>query len=89
MSNLPKSKKTAAGGSDHRLVRWRVSGVCLVPNEVEVFVWAETKAGAERAAIRKFRESPCSAIVGNSADEGSAYDFHPTAEECAATLYQL
>jgi len=81
----PKTvEETQKADCSTRLVRWRVTGICMVPNEVELFIWAESKAGAERSAVRRFKDNPRDVIVGNSSDERSAYDFQPTAEECPA-----
>lgn len=69
-------------GCNPRLVRWRASGICMVPNEVEIFVWATSEAGAKRIAKARFKSAPREHIVGNSEDETSAWDFRPEVEIC-------
>lgn len=73
----------ASGHSVERLVRrYRVSGICFVPHDVEMYVEATT---AEEA-IAKAKGSRWQAhIVGNSSDESSAFDWLPAAEELYST----
>jgi hypothetical protein len=60
--------------------KYLVSGYCVVPAKAELEVEADTPAEAVRIARAEWRRDHRSLLVPNSADEGSAFDWQPTAE---------
>lgn len=60
--------------------RWRVHGYALMPVEAEVCLEAPDAKAALAKARLLWQQNKRQLIVGNSEDEGAAFDWQPTAE---------
>lgn len=61
--------------------KFRVHGICFVPNEAEIIVHAKDTNGALLEALKAWRTHKSDLIVSNSSDKSAAFDWEPSAEE--------
>ncbi|WP_323144897.1 hypothetical protein [Massilia phyllosphaerae] len=64
-------------------MKYLVSGYCLVPMKAEIEVEADSPAHATKVAKAEWKRDHRRLLVSNSADEGSACEWRPTAEPLA------
>lgn len=62
------------------MMRYLVSGYCLVPMKAEIEVEAESPAQAMKIAKAEWKRDHHSILVPGSDDQSSACDWRPTAE---------
>lgn len=62
------------------MMRYLVSGICMVPMQAETVVDAASPEQALKIAKDQWKQDHRRLIVSGSADEAAAYDWRPTAE---------